>query len=87
MRMLAVAVNGLTRLDEIVPAVQNLGRRHTGYGVTDQMYDTVGSSLLETLEVGLGEAFTAEVKQAWTDVYVLLASVMKEAANAGAVEA
>ena len=81
MRMLATAVNGLTKLDQIVPAVQDMGKRHSGYGVTDQMYDTVGSALLETLEAGLGEAFTPEVKAAWTEVYVLLATVMKEAAK------
>ena len=33
MQMLAIAVNGLDRLDDIVPAVQSLGRRHVGYGV------------------------------------------------------
>ena len=87
MRMLATAVNGLTRLDSIVPAVQDLGKRHVGYGVTDQMYDTVGSALLETLEAGLGDAFTPEVRQAWTEVYLLLASVMKEAANEVEVKA
>ena len=87
MAMLATAVNGLTRLDTIVPAVQNLGRRHIGYGVTDQMYDTVGSALLDTLEAGLGEAFTPEVKQAWMEVYTLLATVMQEAAREVEVQA
>jgi hypothetical protein len=29
---------------------------------------------------GLGEAFTREVKEAWTTAYLLLAGVMKEAA-------
>jgi hypothetical protein len=31
---------------------------------------------------GLGEAFTDEVKEAWTVVYVVLASVMKDAMRA-----
>ena len=80
MAMIATAVNGLTNLGAIVPAVQDLGKRHAGYGVTDQMYDTVGAALLETLEVGLGSAFTPKVKGAWTEVYTVLATTMKDAA-------
>src|SRR5438874_1225202 len=41
MTTLKVVVNGLTRLEQLVPAVQSLGRRHAGYGVQDQHYDTV----------------------------------------------
>jgi len=82
-QMIGVAVNGLDRLDEIVPAVQALGKRHTGYGVKDSHYDTVGGALLDTLSVGLGPAFTPEVKEAWTTVYTVLATTMKDAAKAG----
>jgi hemoglobin-like flavoprotein len=80
MSMLAFAVGGLTKLEQLVPAVQELGKRHSGYGVTDQMYDTVGASLLETLEAGLGADFTPEVKAGWVEVYTTLATVMKGAA-------
>ena len=81
MQMLTAAVKGLDRLDQLVPVVENLGRGHAGYGVTDAHYDTVGSALLWTLEMGLGRAFTAEVKDAWATVYGLLATTMKEAAR------
>lgn len=81
MSMIGTAVNGLNNLDAIVPAVQNLGRGHVVYGVKDSHYDTVGSALLFTLDKGLGEAFTAEVKEAWTEVYTLLATTMKDAAK------
>lgn len=84
MQMLAVAVNGLTKLDTIVPAVQDLGVRHNDYGVAPEHYDTVGAALLWTLENGLGEEFTDEVKEAWTVAYTTLATVMKEAAAAAA---
>jgi len=83
MKMIGVAVNGLDRLDEIVPAVQALGKRHVGYGVKDSHYDTVAGALLGTLSVGLGPAFTPEVKEAWTTVYTVLATTMKDAAKAG----
>ena len=80
MTMLRVVVNGLTRLDQIVPAVQELGRRHARYGVRDEHYDTVGAALLSTLHQGLGDAFTPEVATAWATAYTLLAGTMKAAA-------
>ena len=80
MQVLAMAVSGLDDLDALVPVVQTLGRKHVAYGVTDEHYDTVGSALLWTLEQGLGEGFTPEVKAAWTDVYSIIATTMKTAA-------
>lgn len=80
MKMIGVAVNGLSRLETIVPAVQQLGVRHAGYGVKDEHYDTVAGALLWTLGQGLGEAFTDDLKQAWTEAYTILATTMKEAA-------
>ena len=35
MQMLTAAVKGLPRLDRLVPVVEDLGRRHARYGVTD----------------------------------------------------
>jgi hemoglobin-like flavoprotein len=81
MQMIAVAVNGLDQLDTIVLAVEALGVRHAGYGVTDTHYDTVASALLWTLEQGLGDAFTPHVREAWTEAYLLLAGTMKAAAR------
>lgn len=81
MAMIATAVNGLDRLDEIAPAVQALGQRHVTYGVRQEHYATVGSALLWTLEQGLGNDWTPEVKEAWTACYTLLAGVMQTAAS------
>ncbi|MFL5731692.1 MAG: globin family protein [Chloroflexia bacterium] len=80
MSMLKVVVTSLTRLDAILSAVKALGARHVGYGVVDSHYDTVASALLWTLEKGLGDAFTDEVREAWIEVYMLLTGVMKDAA-------
>jgi hemoglobin-like flavoprotein len=87
MQMIGVAVNGLTRLEEIVPAVQQLGKRHVGYGVTPAHYDTVGAALIWTLELGLGKSFTPQVKDAWAAAYTLLAGVMIDAGQAAEVPA
>ena len=81
MQMLTAAVKGLDRIEQLVPVVEDLGRRHVNYGVEDRHYETVGEALLWTLEMGLGSAFTPETKQAWTEVYGLLATTMKNAAR------
>jgi hemoglobin-like flavoprotein len=80
MGMITVAVNSLDRLDEIIPAVRALGKRHSGYGVTDDHYDTIATALLWTLERGLGDAFTDDTRNAWIKTYTLLSTTMKEAA-------
>ena len=77
MQTIGVAVAGLERLDAILPAVEALGRRHVGYGVTEVHYESVGAALLWTLEQGLGEEFTPEVEEAWAETYWTLATVMK----------
>lgn len=82
MGMLAVAVNGLNKLDTILPAVQDLGVRHVAYGTKPEHYGAVGASLLYTLGAGLGDNFTPDVKDAWTEAYTTLATVMIEAAEA-----
>jgi len=87
MQTLTVVVRGLDRLDQIVPAVEALGRRHTGYGVRSQDFETVGTALLDTLEEGLGAAFTSETRDAWAAAYGLLAGVMQEAGAAASAAA
>jgi hemoglobin-like flavoprotein len=84
MTMITLAVRGLNDLGRLVPAVEELGRRHVGYGVKEEHYATVGAALLWTLEQGLGHDFTAEVKEAWTKVYTVLATTMQKAAGQGA---
>ncbi|MFS8035443.1 globin family protein [Xanthobacter sp. AM11] len=82
MTTLGVVVAGLRDLPAIVPAAETLARRHVDYGVKAEHYAPVGAALLWTLEQGLGDAFTPEVKAAWTDAYALLSSVMISAAEA-----
>jgi hemoglobin-like flavoprotein len=84
MQMIGVAVKGLDRLEQVLPAVRALGARHAGYGVREQDYDTVGRALIWTLKKGLCDAFTPEAEAAWAETYATLAGVMKEAQAAAA---
>ena len=80
LQTLAFAIGGLDNLDALVSKVEDLGRRHAGYGVTDAHYDSVGAALLWTLEQGLDQAWTPPVAAAWSEVYRLLCGTMRNAA-------
>ena len=78
-QIMGTAVISLDRLDALLPVVEDLGRRHAGYGVEDRHYDSVGAALLWTLERGLGKEWTPQVAEAWTETYALLSGVMRRA--------
>ena len=79
MQMFAEIVRMLDQPEELVHEVADLGRRHMHYGVHDSQYDSVGAALLWTLERGLGDGFTGEVRDAWTEAYALVSSVARRA--------
>ena len=84
---LAMVVDALDRLDQMLPAVRSLGRRHARYGACSEHYATVGEALIWTLEQGLGDDFAPAVRDAWTEAYGLLAWTMMTAAEAALREA
>lgn len=81
MAMLNTAVNGLDNLESLLEPLKKMGKAHAGYGVKAEDYDKVGAAFLWTLEKGLGDAFTPEVKEAWTVTYGTVAQVMIEGAD------
>lgn len=81
MSTLKLAVRGLDDLPALVPVLQQLADRHVGYGVQASDYTPVGNALLHTLKVGLGDAWTPELRQAWVEVYRSMAQVMKSHAH------
>ena len=80
MQMFAEIVRTLDQPEALVSEVADLGRRHVHYGVRDSQYDSVGIALLWTLERGLGPAFTDEIRDAWTEAYLLISTVLRRAA-------
>jgi hemoglobin-like flavoprotein len=80
--MLGDIVANLDQLDQLIPTLGALGRRHRGYGVQDADYDRVREALLGAIGATLGERFTREVRNAWEEAYALTASVMKRAGDA-----
>jgi len=83
MAILAAAVSLLRQPDKLVPAVEDLGRRHAGYGVKPEHFTPVGQALIWTLEQGLGEAFTPQVREAWLALYETVQHVMLKGMQQG----
>ncbi len=79
LQALNAVIESIENLETVVPTLQDLGRRHVGYGVKDAQYDSVGGALLWTLEKGLGEAWSEEAAEAWASAYALIANTMIDA--------
>lgn len=82
--MLGRVVASLNDLGSLVPAVQDLGVRHIGYGTDPEHYPVVGATLLWTLEQGLGDEWNDDLKEAWSAAYGVLSETMIDAAKAHA---
>ena len=76
MATLAVVVNGLDKLDTILPAASALAQRHVTYGVKPDRYALVGSALLRTLQRGLGPHWTEAMADAWIEAFATLSGFM-----------
>jgi hemoglobin-like flavoprotein len=79
MRTVGTAVAGLKDIPKLIPVLKSLGEKHSKYGVKSEHFPIVGAALLWQLEQGLGDKWTPEVKQAWTDTYATIQSVMEPA--------
>ena len=71
------AAAGLDCMDTPELSMQEFGLRHAGYGVKDHHYDTAEQALLWTVRMGMGDAFTVDVRQAWGAFYGEMAAAMK----------
>lgn len=76
MDMLSTIVARLDHFEMMTGDIVAMGKRHRGYGVKPEQYKYVGEALVWTLEKGLGNDFTPEVKNAWVKCYSLLSAMM-----------
>ena len=77
MRMVKTVVEGLNNPQIIVPAIQDLGRRHQEYGVESDQYKMFGECLISTIEEEMKNDFNTATKKAWEKLYNVLADEMK----------
>jgi len=76
MTAVKAAVDGLGNLDQIAPFLVKLGARHIRYGVRPEHFGVVAEALLWTLEQGLGDRFTEDVREAWIAAWGVIADAM-----------
>src|SRR3954451_13256216 len=74
--MLFLAARSMSRLDEIAPALMELGARHVAYGTREPQLSFARRALLAALREVLGDAMTAEVEAAWSETYDAMAEPM-----------
>ena len=63
--------------------VDQIGKRHGGYGAVPAHYPVIGEALLLTLGTELQDLFTPEVKAAWAAFYLHMSERMLRVAPAG----
>jgi nitric oxide dioxygenase len=81
MAMMDTLVDSAADPQTLIAHAADLGRMHAAYDITSRHYALVCQTLLWTLERVLGSGFTPAARQAWTELYVLVASVMRRAAG------
>lgn len=81
-RMLAEALAAVLDHLEDVPWLQTtlaqLGAKHVGYGVTEEMYGWVGECLVSTFAGVAGSDWTPAHEAAWVDAYRAVTSLMAQ---------
>jgi len=50
-------------------ALKDLGAKHVPRGILPEHYDVVGQAVIKTLEQGLGDGFTDELRDTWLKLY------------------
>jgi len=78
MTTMNIAVNGLRLPSTIIPILQKLGALHAGHAVEIAHYQIVGEALLWTIQQQLGDDYTPETGEAWTEAYRLISTTMIE---------
>jgi hemoglobin-like flavoprotein len=76
MAAIKTAVDGLGEIEQVAPFLIRLGARHVPYGMVPEHLDLAGEAFLWTLDQGLGETFTPEVRDAWAAAFGVIARAM-----------
>ncbi|MDG3013174.1 globin domain-containing protein [Speluncibacter jeojiensis] len=78
----AIAVYATILVDENAPApsalLSRIANKHASLGITEDQYEIVYKYLFEAIVAVLGEAVTADVAEAWTEVYWAMANDLLE---------
>ena len=73
---LKLVVNNLRKPETLTPVIQELGRKHQGYGALPEHYAAVATTLLDVMKETAGPLWTDEVHNAWSEALNTIASLM-----------
>ena len=77
---LQLVVENLRRPETLVPALENLGANHVGYGAKEEHYPAVGATLLKSLAEIAGDAWNDSLDSAWSEAYEAISGYMLQGA-------
>ena len=63
----------IDNLSELLPMVEKIAQKHTGFLITKEQYEIVGSQLIATIDELLSPG--QDVLNAWSEAYNLLAEI------------
>jgi hemoglobin-like flavoprotein len=73
---LVAVMDHLEDVEWLQTTLAGLGAKHAGYGVTNEMYDWVGESLVATLAKANGQDWNAAQAAGWQEAYGGIVSMM-----------
>lgn len=76
MDMLTSLVIGLEDVQALKASLQDMGKRHEGYGTKPGHYNLVGTALLWTLNKSMGADWTPAMEEAWAACYGMVVQAM-----------
>ena len=76
---LRLVIASLEKPDELVTALKEMGKRHQGYGATEELYAPVAETLLDVFKISGGDDWTNEMSRAWDTALNVVAEVMLSA--------
>jgi len=75
-------VDNLEDSTALADVLTSLGERHATYNVKPEHYPMVADSLLSGLSKVMGDKWTSEMREAWTELYMTAAGIMQRACTA-----
>lgn len=76
---LAQIVGWVDNPEELVPYLRRLGRTHQGFGIREEHYAEVGTSLIATLRYFSGPSWSQDLEKDWIEAYGVVSDVMLKA--------
>lgn len=75
-RSIAFIAYNIHNKERLIPYLNELGQRHTGYGVDSQSYTLLTTNLLAAMGECLGGTFSGEIKSEWEKTFHFVVSQM-----------